>query len=155
MKIRSLLTIFTLASLLAACAPKSPSSEVATLAPLMTEAMESMEPISAPSEDASATSAPSEVASATSAPLPSGIVFDVEISGFKFEDNTVTIKVGDTISWTNHDGGSHSVVADDGSFKSSNLSNDASFSFTFDSAGSFPYHCGIHPSMTGTIIVEP
>jgi plastocyanin len=155
MKIRSLLTIFTLASFLAACAPKSPSSEVATLAPLMTEAMESMEPISAPSEDASATSAPSEVASATSAPLSSGNVFDVEISGFKFEDNTVTIKVGDTVTWTNHDSATHTVAADDGSFKSGNLKNNASFSQTFDTAGTYSYHCGFHASMTGTVIVEP
>jgi plastocyanin len=82
-------------------------------------------------------------------------VFDVEISGFAFEESSITIKVGDTVTWTNHDSSPHTVVADDGSFKSNSLKNDASFSQTFESAGSYSYHCGIHSSMTGIIIVEP
>lgn len=145
MKIRTFLIILTLSSLLAACAPKELSTPVSTLAPAMTEAMESMEP----------TLAPTEVASATSAPIPSGNVFEVEISGNAFEENTITIKIGDSVTWTNHDSATHTVVADDGSFKSSSLKNDASFNQTFDKAGTFTYHCGFHSSMTGTVIVEP
>jgi plastocyanin len=119
--------------------------------PGMTEAMESMEPISEYTEE---TSAPTDV-SATSAPITSGNAFEVEISDFAFDVNSITIKVGDTITWTNHDSSRHSVVADDGSFKSSGLSNDSIFSHTFDSAGTFNYYCGFHPSMKGTVIVQP
>jgi plastocyanin len=45
------------------------------------------------------------------------------------------------------------VTADDGSFDSGSLATDATFSQTFDAAGTFAYHCTIHPSMTGTITV--
>ena len=134
-----------MASLMAACAPKNTSSDAATLEPVMTKTMESVEPISAPSE----------VPAVTSVPIPAGNVFDVEISGFAFAENTITIKVGDTVTWTNHDSATHTVAADDGSFKSGNLKNDASFSQTFDTAGTYTYHCGFHSSMTGTVTVEP
>ena len=152
MKIKSLITILTMATLLAACTPKDASTPIPTLAAVMTEVMESIEPTLESSEE---TSAPTEVASATSAPNTSGTVFEVKISGFAFEENTVTIKVGDTVTWTNHESATHTVAADDGSFISSNLKNDASFSHTFDSAGTYPYHCGFHSSMTGTVIVVP
>jgi plastocyanin len=145
MKISSLLTILTLASLLAACAPKSTSPEVATSAPVMTEPMVTSEP----------TTVPVEIITTNSAPVPSGNVFEVEISGFLFKENTITIKAGDTVTWTNHDSATHTVAADDGSFKSGNLKNNASFSQTFDTPSTYSYHCGFHASMTGTVIVEP
>lgn len=155
MKTRYLITILTMTALLAACAPQSTASDVVTLVPVTSDGMESLEPTTVPIEETPTTSAPTEVASATSDPVPSGNVFEVEISGFAFEANTITIKAGDTVTWTNHDSSPHTVVADDGSFKSNSLKNDASFSQTFDTAGTFSYHCGIHPSMTGTVIVEP
>jgi len=145
MKTRYLISLLAVATLLAACAPKSTSSDAATLAPVITETLESLEP----------TSAPSEETAVTSVPIPAGNVFDVEISGFAFAENTITIKVGDSVTWTNHYSATHTVVADDGSFKSGNLKNDDSFSQTFDTAGTYTYQCGLHSSMTGTVIVEP
>ena len=145
MKIRSVLALITMVAFLAACAPRTSSTPVSTLALEMTETMESREH----------TSTPAEVASATFAPIPSGNVFDVEISGFEFVQNTATIKVGDTVTWTNQDGAPHTIVADDGSFKSNSLKNGTSFSHTFDIAGTYSYHCGIHSSMIGLVIVEP
>lgn len=144
-----------MAALLAACAPKSTTTEAASLDPVITDTMASMEASSVPSEETPSTPVTNEAATATSAPVPSGNVFDVEISGFAFEASTITIKVGDTVTWTNHDDSPHSVVADDGSFKSNSLKNDASFSQTFGTAGTFSYHCGFHASMTGIVIVEP
>jgi plastocyanin len=78
----------------------------------------------------------------------------ITISGFKFDPDTVTVKTGTTITWTNQDSTDHTVTADDGSWKSENLAKDATFSFTFDKAGTYTYHCSIHTSMKGTIIVN-
>jgi plastocyanin len=45
------------------------------------------------------------------------------------------------------------VTADNGEFKSDNIGNGGTYSFTFDKAGTYPYHCTIHPGMTGVVIV--
>ncbi len=78
----------------------------------------------------------------------------VSISNFAFSPASITVKVGDTVTWTNQDSATHTVVADDGSFKSGDLGQGATFSFTFSKAGSFTYKCGIHPNMTGTVVVQ-
>jgi plastocyanin len=71
-----------------------------------------------------------------------------------YDPATVTIKVGDTITWVNQDAPKHDVVADNGEFKSDLFDKGATFSFTFTKAGTYPYHCSIHPGMTGTVIVQ-
>jgi plastocyanin len=91
----------------------------------------------------------------TSAPVPAGNETKVEISGFAFSPASVTVKVGDTVTWTNQDSASHTVALDDKSASSSSLAKGASFSFTFNTAGTFTYHCGFHSSMTGTVVVQP
>jgi len=49
--------------------------------------------------------------------------------------------------------GDDTVTADDGAFDSGSLAGGKSFSFTFDEAGTFAYHCNIHQSMTGRVVV--
>jgi plastocyanin len=71
-----------------------------------------------------------------------------------FDPATVTIKAGQSVIWTNLDSMNHTVVADNGEFKSGNLAQKDTFTFKFDKAGSYPFHCGIHPSMTGTVVVQ-
>jgi plastocyanin len=78
----------------------------------------------------------------------------VAISGSSFSPREVTVAVGDTVTWTNSDQMSHTATADGGSFDTGVLSNTESGTVTFSTAGSFPYHCSIHPNMTGTITVE-
>jgi amicyanin len=78
----------------------------------------------------------------------------VTIQNFAFDPATVTVKVGDTVTWTNKDSVDHNVTADNGEFKSDNLAQGSTFSFTFTKAGSYPYHCTIHPYMTGTVVVQ-
>ena len=78
----------------------------------------------------------------------------VAISGSAFSPPTVTVTVGDTVTWTNGDQISHTATADGGSFDTGTLANGDSNTVTFATAGSFPYHCAIHPAMTGTITVE-
>ena len=78
----------------------------------------------------------------------------ISIANFAFSPKTQTISVGDTITWTNADSTGHSVIADEGAFSSSILSTGESFSFTFDTSGTYTYFCGPHPSMKGTVVVE-
>jgi plastocyanin len=101
-----------------------------------------------------ASSAPSAAASAApSAPAPaaSGAV---SIASFSFQPAALTVSAGTTVTWTNNDSAGHTVTADDGSFKSDTLAKGATFSQTFDTPGTFAYHCSIHPSMTGTVTVK-
>lgn len=78
----------------------------------------------------------------------------ISIEGFAFGPADITVPVGTTVTWTNNDGPPHTVTADDGSFESENLATGDTFSFTFDTPGTYTYHCAIHPSMTATITVE-
>ena len=77
----------------------------------------------------------------------------VAISGFAFAPNVLEITAGTTVTWTNNDGANHTVTADDGSFDSGAFGSGATFSVTFDIPGTYTYFCGIHGSMTGTIVV--
>jgi plastocyanin len=78
----------------------------------------------------------------------------VTIQGFSFDPGTLTITAGTTVTWTNRDNAGHTATADDASFNSGRLANGASFGQTFSTAGTYTYHCAIHPDMTGTIVVQ-
>lgn len=77
----------------------------------------------------------------------------VSISGFAFHPKTLTIEVGTTVKWTNHQNVTHTVTANGGSFNSGHLPPGDTFSHTFTKAGKFPYHCMIHTFMHGTVVV--
>jgi plastocyanin len=79
----------------------------------------------------------------------------VGINNFAFSPQVLTVKVGDTVTWTNSDSAGHTVTSTTpaGVLASGTLQNGQTFSFTFTKAGKFDYHCAIHPSMTGTIVV--
>ena len=77
----------------------------------------------------------------------------VTIDNFTFAPAQLTVKVGDTVTWKNHDDIPHTMVSA-GKFRSKTLDTDDSFSFTFTAAGDYKYFCSLHPHMTGTIKVE-
>src|SRR5262245_20765173 len=78
----------------------------------------------------------------------------VNISTLAFAPASVTVPVGGSVTWTNNDAGiPHTVTADGGAFDSGNMTTGATFSQTLNTAGSFPYHCTVHPQMTGTVTV--
>ena len=79
---------------------------------------------------------------------------NVDITGFAFSPETLTISVGDTVIWTNKESATHTATADGGEFDSGNLGNGDTFSHTFTTAGTYTYYCKLHTSMTATIIVE-
>jgi len=68
---------------------------------------------------------------------------------------TVSLAAGGTVKWGNDDGITHTVTADDVSFNSGSLGSGNTFSHTFLAVGTVTYHCTIHPTMVGTIQVDP
>jgi plastocyanin len=77
----------------------------------------------------------------------------VTIDNFTFSPAELKVKVGDTVTWTNHDDIPHTVVSA-GKYRSKTMDTDDHFSFTFTSAGDYKYFCSLHPHMTGMIKVE-
>ena len=98
----------------------------------------------APSVAPSAEPSPAE----PSAPTASALTVTIEGNVLP----TVTAAVGENVTWQNLDAVPHTVTLDDGSFNGS-VAAGATVSHAFDAAGTFPYHCNVHPSMTGTITI--
>lgn len=99
------------------------------------------------------TNTTSAAASGSNALGGPGQEIKMDISGFKFSKNPITIKVGTKITWTNQDSAPHTATADNSSWGSGTLQKGQSFSFTFNKAGQVSYHCEVHPNMTATITV--
>jgi LPXTG-motif cell wall-anchored protein len=78
----------------------------------------------------------------------------VTIRDFEFAPGSVTIDVGDTVTWSNEGPTPHSATADDGSFDTGIYNAGQSRSHTFDQAGTFAYFCTPHPNMRGTVTVR-
>jgi len=70
-----------------------------------------------------------------------------------FSPTSVSVAVGDTVTWRNTGQAPHNAVADDGSFRTPDLNQGESASETFTNAGTFSYICTIHPQMKGTVRV--
>jgi plastocyanin len=78
----------------------------------------------------------------------------ITIDNFTFSPKEFTVAVGTTVKWVNHDDIPHTVVEKNTTFRSKALDTDDSYSYTFTSAGTFDYFCGLHPHMVGQIIVK-
>jgi plastocyanin len=102
----------------------------------------------------SGSSATTTTSAGTGTATGSGTTVQVIMNNRSYDPATVTIKAGDTVTWVNQDAPQHDVVADNGEFKSDLFDKGGTFSFTFSTAGTYPYHCSIHPGMTGTVIVQ-
>jgi len=103
--------------------------------------------LSAPRPNTLQTGAP---ANAQQAPAAA----EVKIDNFSFSPATLTVAAGTTVTWVNHDDIPHNIVSADKAFKSKVMDTDEKFSFTFTKAGEYPYFCGIHPKMTGKVVVQ-
>ena len=65
-----------------------------------------------------------------------------------------TVNVGQTVAWHNADATTHTATANGGAFNTGNIGGgNTSAPIAMNTAGSFPYHCSIHPTMTGTLVV--
>ena len=87
-------------------------------------------------------------------PSPSGNANTITIQNLAFNPSTLTVKVGTNVTWINKDSMPHTVTSDNGVFESGSLSNGQTFIYTFNTPGTYNYHCSIHTSMTAKIIVE-
>ncbi len=78
----------------------------------------------------------------------------VNIQATMFDPASITMLPTAKITWTNQDTQPHSVVSDDGiSFNSGNINSGGTYSFTPTATGIYEYHCGLHPTVKGTIYV--
>jgi len=93
------------------------------------------------------------VSACTTDKLPENQTPEVSIANNAFQPSTLTIELGTTVTWTNNQSTAHNVIFAD--FSSPLLEEGETYSLKFDKAGTYTYKCGIHPSMTGKIIVKP
>jgi plastocyanin len=77
----------------------------------------------------------------------------VSIQSFAFEPAILNVSAGTTVTWTNNKAVTHTVTFDDGSLNQE-LAPGATVQKTFSTSGTFTYHCAIHSSMKGTVIVK-
>ena len=78
----------------------------------------------------------------------------VHVKNFAFDPTTVNVSVGTKVTWQFDDSISHNVTASDNSFTSNDLNGGATFSFTFNKAGTYNYICSIHPRMKASVVVK-
>jgi plastocyanin len=71
-----------------------------------------------------------------------------------YAPDNLSIAVGSAVTWTNNDSIAHTSTSDGNGWNSGTIAPGAQFSFTFQNAGTFPYHCTIHPGMVGTVEVH-
>src|SRR3954451_13520024 len=101
----------------------------------------------------------SSSSSSTTAPTATGTSVSI-VSGSStltttaYAPHPVTGAVGGTVTWTNNDSVAHTSTANNTAWNSGTIAPGGKFSMTFPSAGSFPYHCSIHPGMVGTVTVQ-
>ena len=79
---------------------------------------------------------------------------EVWMNNSQFNPSTITVSAGTSIKWTNKESVTHNVISDNGTFASGDLGNGGTFSFTFSTAGTYPYSCSHHLDMKGTVIVQ-
>jgi plastocyanin len=139
MQFRPLVAVAATVLLLAAC-----SSGGATTAP-------SAEAPAAPTAAASVEASAPPAACVKSA---AGGEVDVEIEDFAFKPAAITATVGQTVTFTNKDSAPHTATLDDGSCTTPNIAAGGSDALTFNAAGTYPFHCNVHPDMKGTITVS-
>ena len=140
------------ALLLAGCSsPQSQTSPSATLATISgaTPGMPGM------SGMPSMPDVPAGTTASVTAPAAPVAGDAVSIDSFAFVPATLTVRAGNTVTWTNHDEEPHTVVANDGSFHSPGMGSQATYSHMFPTAGKFDYVCSIHPFMHATVVVTP
>jgi plastocyanin len=142
-KIWSCLFIVAVLFTLAACGGATPATS-SSVSPTAARA---------PSPTATGAPFPTPVPTWPQATPPVSGGAKVSIKYFAYNPQSLTIKVGTTVTWTNEDNATHTVTADTGVFNAS-INPGKSVSFTFTIAGTYQYHCDPHPDMIGTIVVQ-
>jgi plastocyanin len=87
------------------------------------------------------------------APSTTGTSAMVSISNFAFVPDTIIVKTGTTVTWTNMDSTPHTVTSTTGLFDSGSIPTSSTFRYPFASAGTFVYHCTIHSMMKSAVVI--
>lgn len=111
--------------------------------------------------DSSPPAAPSPTPAPAPSPPPPGPASTVSIpmnaaalGDRAYVPRDLTVTAGTRVTWTNTDSVAHTSTSNANGWNSGVIAPNGQFSFTFQTAGSFPYHCAIHPGMVGTIVVQ-
>jgi len=139
---RTTLALIAITMVLAGCASSPAPSSGAT--PSSSTSVASSTPVS---------STPASSTPVSSTPAATGS--RVSIVNFAFGPKELRVPVGTNVTFSNDAGGTpHTATADDGAWDSGTLQDGQTFGHAFAQAGTFAYHCAIHPSMKGTIVVS-
>lgn len=113
-------------------------------------------PAAAAPQAAQAEPAAAAAPAASSSEASTTATASVDIMNYAYSPANLTISVGDTVVWTNHDTAPHNVVISDGpvKFTSPTLNQGDTFTYTFTVAGTYDYYCSIHPDMKAAVTVE-
>ncbi len=79
---------------------------------------------------------------------------DVPIASFKFAPQTIVVKAGGSVTWTNRDRAPHTATGEKGAFDTDTLRAGQSKRLTFSKPGTYAYYCVYHRFMTGTVQVK-
>jgi plastocyanin len=107
-----------------------------------------------PSPTAPATPSPTPPApsrASSSITIPMGAEF---LGNRAFAPADLEIDAGTTVTWMNTDRDSHTSTSNAPGWNSGTISPGGQFSFAFQTAGTFPYHCSFHPGMVGRVVVR-
>jgi len=100
-------------------------------------------------------STPTTPSSPTASGTPVAIVAGAStLTTTAYAPNPVTVSVGGSVTWTNNDTTPHTSVGNTGGWNSGTIAPGGKYTTTFSSAGTFTYHCSLHPGMTGTVTVQ-
>lgn len=92
---------------------------------------------------------------ASAANSPAQIVNCAGTPPWCFSPNPIRITAGSTVTWTNATGPTHTATSDTGAWNTGNIApGGTSSAISFPTAGTFTYHCAIHPTLIGSVIVS-
>lgn len=134
-------SVITVSALLAACGSSgaSPSTSPSPTSPSPTSPSPTSPP---PANDPSTSS---------SVAIPTGAE---SLGNRAYMPDELNVTTGTTVTWMNTDRTSHTSTSDESGWNSGTIAPGGRFTFTFQNAGTFRYHCTIHPGMVGTVVVR-
>jgi plastocyanin len=102
---------------------------------------------------AAASATNSQAGSSPATGAAAGAVVAAAIGNFSFAPRELSVRMGAAVEWTNKDDTPHTITSDADLFSSPLMDTNQTFRHIFPSAGRFTYHCKLHPTMTGAVVV--
>jgi plastocyanin len=98
--------------------------------------------------------AQSSGAAASDKSMPAAEAVTVRIDGMRYDPGNITVKPGTTVTWVHGSQMPHTINGNADGLRSGTLYKGQQYSHTFNATGNYNYYCGLHPSMTGSVVVE-